>query len=232
MLIEPVASPAAVRFARVPQHGVALRRLALTAGATSSTHRDTKSCGLVPPCARSYWISRSPAVRTGVTPLLEMVDDWLNSKSMFVVPLGSWTRCQNMCRNLSSSGSSRGRCRRSAGRSCSAGCCRRRRTAPGCPPSSPGRTSRRPRRSPCPASVRRRRSAQSIERGRRRSTLRFAFGVDLEVAAGQAHLGMARLGGARRDDAGEHESRRPRRSRRSGFVVALADGLRCRHVDG
>ena len=54
----------------------------------------------MPPWDRSYWISRSPAVRTGVTPFAEMVLDWLNSKSMLVVPLGSCTRCQNRLRNL------------------------------------------------------------------------------------------------------------------------------------
>src|SRR4026208_2620797 len=37
---------------------------------------------------------RSPAVRTGVTPFDESGLLWLNSKSMFVVPLGSWTRDQ------------------------------------------------------------------------------------------------------------------------------------------
>src|SRR4029079_16215441 len=39
-------------------------------------------------------ISRSPAVRTGVTPFDERTLLWLNSKSMFVVPWGSWTRDQ------------------------------------------------------------------------------------------------------------------------------------------
>src|SRR5215217_3448779 len=50
--------------------------------------------GCVPPCERSYLIRTSPAVRTGVTPLLLSTRDWLNSKSMFVVPVGSWTRSQ------------------------------------------------------------------------------------------------------------------------------------------
>jgi hypothetical protein len=68
------------------------------------THRDTNRIGFVPPWARSYWISRSPAVRTGVTAFPEVVLDWLNSKSMFVVPEGSCTRCQNRLRNLAPEG--------------------------------------------------------------------------------------------------------------------------------
>ena len=38
-------------------------------------------------------------MRTGVMPLEDSVVFWLNSKSMFVVPDGSWTRDQNMVRN-------------------------------------------------------------------------------------------------------------------------------------
>src|SRR5262249_25151993 len=40
----------------------------------------------LPPEAKSKVMRRSPAVRTGVTPLLLMVWDWLNSKSMLAVP--------------------------------------------------------------------------------------------------------------------------------------------------
>ena len=47
-------------------------------------------------------MNAEPLAPRGVTPFAEMVDDLLNSKSMFVVPCGSWTRCQNMCRNLPS----------------------------------------------------------------------------------------------------------------------------------
>src|SRR5215207_4365597 len=106
VLIDPVARPEAVRSTRSPQQGV------LFAASQSDlspvvTHTDRNSCGLVPPCVRSYWISRSPLVRTGVTPFDERVSDWLNSKSMFVVPVGSWTRCQNICRKSPPAASSR-----------------------------------------------------------------------------------------------------------------------------
>ncbi len=43
-------------------------------------------------------IRRSPAVRTGVMPFAEATLLWLNSKSMFVVPDGSWTRDQKRLR--------------------------------------------------------------------------------------------------------------------------------------
>src|SRR6266540_4154309 len=56
------------------------------------THRWRPSVGTVPPRARSYLIRMSPAVRKGVTPLALSWLDWLNSKSMLVVPLGSCTR--------------------------------------------------------------------------------------------------------------------------------------------
>src|SRR5689334_18817440 len=64
--------------------------------------------GMVPPFARSYVISLSPSVRTGVTLFVEQFvgvadgshDFWLSSKSMFVVPDGFWTRVQNSSRNL------------------------------------------------------------------------------------------------------------------------------------
>src|SRR3954454_20556546 len=62
-------------------------------------HVRSDSVALLPPLSRWYSMRRSPAVRTGVTPLVESVCDWLNSKSMFVVPFGSWTRVQNRCRN-------------------------------------------------------------------------------------------------------------------------------------
>ncbi len=37
-------------------------------------------------------------MRTGFTPLPQSVDDWLSSKSISVVPLGSCTRVQNRFR--------------------------------------------------------------------------------------------------------------------------------------
>src|SRR5688500_4107308 len=85
VLIEPVASPAVVRLLLSPQHGNALDASHWEV-APDVTHSDTNRTGLVPPWERSYWISRSPAVRTGVTPFAEIVLDWLNSKSMLVVP--------------------------------------------------------------------------------------------------------------------------------------------------
>ncbi len=70
--------------------------------------------GTVPPLARSYVTSLSPAVRSGVsgvTPLplsaqfvvvaVGSQKSWFSSKSMFVVPDGFWTRDQNSSRNLS-----------------------------------------------------------------------------------------------------------------------------------
>src|SRR6266511_2772750 len=95
-LIDPVASPAALRSTRLPQHGVEFAASQRLLGPLA-TQRERNSPGWVPPCARSYWISMSPALRTGVTPLPLTVVDWLNSKSMLVVPVGSCTRCQNMC---------------------------------------------------------------------------------------------------------------------------------------
>src|SRR5918995_3566301 len=104
VLIDPVALPAAVRFALVLQQGAALDASHCAPGPRVVSHRDTNRTGFVPPWERSYWMSRSPAVRTGVTPLPETVLDWLNSKSMFVVPEGSCTRCQNRFRNLRPAG--------------------------------------------------------------------------------------------------------------------------------
>src|SRR6187401_3880425 len=96
-LIEPAAIPAAVRLTRVFQHGTALFA-SHCEPAPDVTQRDAHKVGLVPPCERSYWISTSPSVRTGVTPLAEITLDLLNSKSMFVVPFGSCTRRQNRLR--------------------------------------------------------------------------------------------------------------------------------------
>src|SRR5262249_9432065 len=58
--------------------------------------------GTVPPFARSYVISLSPTVLTGVTPFVEQLvgfalvsqNFWFSSKSMFVVPCGLCTRVQ------------------------------------------------------------------------------------------------------------------------------------------
>ncbi|WTE69761.1 hypothetical protein OH775_24770 [Streptomyces sp. NBC_01615] len=63
-------------------------------------HLRTEMDGLTPPCSRSYWTSRSFAVRILVTPLEDVVWLWLNSKSMFVLPWGSCTRVQNKFRKL------------------------------------------------------------------------------------------------------------------------------------
>src|SRR5918994_283472 len=101
VLIDPVASPVAVRSTFLFQHGseFAASQSAAVAPSEPSIQRERNRIGLVPPLDRSYWISKSPDVRTGVTPLPEMTLDWLNSKSMFVVPCGSCTRCQNRFRN-------------------------------------------------------------------------------------------------------------------------------------
>ena len=105
MLIEPVASPAALRLALVPQHGTELEAWHCDA-APLVTQRDKNRIGFVPPCARSYWTSRSPALRIGVRPFaVQSASDalgvhcrLLNSKSMLVVPEGSCTRDQYMFR--------------------------------------------------------------------------------------------------------------------------------------
>src|SRR5918993_611475 len=47
-----------------------------------------------PPWSIEYSRSRSPAVRTTLGPTEQPVLDWLNSKSISVVPLGSVTRLQ------------------------------------------------------------------------------------------------------------------------------------------
>ena len=83
---------------RSPQHGGEFAASHCDEAGRWSPIGTANRTGFVPPCERSYWISRSPAVRTGVTPLPEIVSDWLNSKSMFVVPCGSCTRCQNRFR--------------------------------------------------------------------------------------------------------------------------------------
>src|SRR6476469_5748928 len=60
------------------------------------SHRWNPIVGLVPPCERSYLMRMSLAVRIGVTPLPTpgWAVFWFSSKSMFVVPLGAWTRRQ------------------------------------------------------------------------------------------------------------------------------------------
>src|SRR5215207_5639754 len=102
VLIDPVASPAAERFTFASQHGSVFdaSQSAAVAPSEPSIHWERYRFGTVPPRERSYWISTSPEVRTGVTPLAESCSDWLNSKSMLVVPLGSCTRCQNRCRKF------------------------------------------------------------------------------------------------------------------------------------
>src|SRR5918994_2377516 len=52
-----------------------------------------------PPWSMAYSMSRSPAVRTTLGPDAHLVFDWLNSKSMSVVPLGSETRLQARFKN-------------------------------------------------------------------------------------------------------------------------------------
>src|SRR6266545_73809 len=96
-LMDPSKLPA--RLCTGPQHGTVLLASHTVAGLPLVTQRWKPRTGLVPPWARSYLISTSPAVRTGVTPLPLGVLDWLNSKSMLVVPDGSWTRSQARYRN-------------------------------------------------------------------------------------------------------------------------------------
>src|SRR5215207_9826551 len=74
VLIDPVAMPPALRFVRLPQHGT-LFEASHCEPAPAVTHFDSHSVGLVPPCERSYWISRSFVVRTGVTPLADSTFD-------------------------------------------------------------------------------------------------------------------------------------------------------------
>src|SRR5262245_38223125 len=105
VLIDPVASPRAVELTRLLQHGAPLLA-SQSDPAPDVSQREMNSCGLTPPCDRSYWISMSPALRIGVRPLLVQSASpvfgvhWrlLNSKSMFVVPDGSCTRDQYMFR--------------------------------------------------------------------------------------------------------------------------------------
>src|SRR5215217_2899628 len=52
-----------------------------------------------PPWSIEYSIRRSPAVRTLLGPAVQFVVDWLNSKSISVVPVGSVTRLQARLRN-------------------------------------------------------------------------------------------------------------------------------------
>src|SRR5438477_3365112 len=93
VLTVPNASPAAVKSVAGPQAAPSQVRIEIVA--------------TVPPLARSYVISLSPTVRTGVTPLVEQFGGvalgsqkfWFSSKSMFVVPDGFWTRDQNSSRN-------------------------------------------------------------------------------------------------------------------------------------
>src|SRR6266545_5890386 len=96
-LIAPSKLP--VRAWTGPQHGTVLLASQTVAGLPLVTQRWNPSTGVVPPWARSYLISTSPAVRTGVTPLPLTCVDWLNSKSMLVVPDGSCTRSQARYRN-------------------------------------------------------------------------------------------------------------------------------------
>src|SRR6266545_2361571 len=55
VLIDPAASPAALRFVLVLQQGKEFDASHCDV-APDVTQRDTKSCGFVPPWERSYWI--------------------------------------------------------------------------------------------------------------------------------------------------------------------------------
>src|SRR6266576_4220017 len=87
VLIEPSKFP--LRLCSGPQQGTLLFASQTVAGLPVVTQRWRPRIGFVPPCERSYLIKMSPAVRTGVTPFELSTFDWLNSKSMFVVPWGS-----------------------------------------------------------------------------------------------------------------------------------------------
>src|SRR5262245_29338182 len=82
VLLQPSKSPASEWT--LSQHGSELLASQTVAAFPEVVHRWYPRTGLPPPCERSYLISTSPAVRTGVTPFPLSVLDWLNSKSMFV----------------------------------------------------------------------------------------------------------------------------------------------------
>lgn len=86
LLIVPAASPAAVMSVAGPQAEAA------------AFQRRSVMLALAPPWSIEYSMSRSPCVRTLFGPVAQVVGDWLNSKSISVVPLGSETRAQYMCR--------------------------------------------------------------------------------------------------------------------------------------
>ena len=58
------------------------------------TQRDRNSSGLVPPWRGRTGSGRRQRCGPGSRRWHDTSLDWLNSKSMFVVPDGSWTRCQ------------------------------------------------------------------------------------------------------------------------------------------
>ena len=99
VLINPVASPAAVRLTRSLQHGVELAASHWLLG-PEVTHRGQERLRVVGSekgrtgSGRHRRTDRRHAVRR------KRVLDLLNSKSMLVVPLGSCTLCQNTLRNL------------------------------------------------------------------------------------------------------------------------------------
>src|SRR3954469_16970046 len=106
----PMPSPSAGRIALVLTEARASPDAVMSIAAPQAepVHVRIEIVGTVPPFARSYVISLSPAVRAGVMPLVEQfvgVADgsqffWLSSKSMFVVPDGFWTRDQKSSRYL------------------------------------------------------------------------------------------------------------------------------------
>ena len=177
---------------------------------------ERNSSGLVPPLARSYWISRSPAVRYGRDAIvrehvLGLVELEVHVGRAASGP-GRGARTGAGSRRLQSlrgTGRSSVRSLLFGGMLPSTTVGHQR-----CLPSSPGRTSRRPSRwegPPCalsgigadPRSTPSRWSPARWGRAdfrRRRPEVR--VGVDLEVAAGQADLWMVRRSGYR-DEGGE-----------------------------
>ena len=145
LLIEPVATPSRRQVDLRVQHGSALFA-SHWAGAPVVTQRDSHRVGLVPPRDRSYWISASPSLRTGVTPL----DDSCAGLVELEVHVRRAVRLLDATPEQVEEAAGRGvlRGRRRVGQ---VALLRRDaavhdRSGRACPPSCPARTSRRPRR--------------------------------------------------------------------------------------
>ncbi len=98
-LIDPVASPAAVRFVFVDQQGRLFdaSHCAVDPVGDPPGHEQDRVDAALGEVVLDQHVTGRPDRRHAVA---ESVSDWLNSKSMFVVPEGSCTRCQNRFRNL------------------------------------------------------------------------------------------------------------------------------------